>query len=217
LNSKYQPPGSVLGDLHGPVALVADLFGEHPVRGLDHARIVARHAGLAQRVDRLRRIPHRRDAGLHAEGGLGHLVAGRLLDAQLLKLVAGANHLRIVLGVAQAAQRDDGVQHGRIDGAQAVGHLQRASIHFSALLQGQLAQRANVNRLGPVHDAVQNEEEIAPGDEELAVPAQAQDGVGAAAHKQLVDSLLRRNLLEGFLAYMMASGTRIDRDQDEIS
>ena len=68
--------GLGLGNLHGPVALVADFFGEHPVGGLDHARIVARHAGFAERVDGLRGIPDGRDAGLHAEGGLGHVRRG---------------------------------------------------------------------------------------------------------------------------------------------
>ena len=120
-------------------------------------------------------------------------------DAELLKLVARANHLRIVFGVAQAAQRDDGVQHGRIDGAEAVGHLQPLQHPLLRLLQRELAQRANVHRFGPVHHAIENEEEIAPGDELLAIPAQTQNRVGAAADEQLVDSLLRRNLLERLL------------------
>ncbi len=34
--------GLGVGHLHGPVALVANFFGEHPIDGLDHARIVAR-------------------------------------------------------------------------------------------------------------------------------------------------------------------------------
>ena len=103
---------------------MTNLFGEHPVNSLDHARIVARHAGFAQRVNRLRCIPHRAHAGRHAEGGLGHFRRSRLLDAQLFKLVAGADDLRIVFRIAKAAQRDDGVEHGGINGAEAVGHFE---------------------------------------------------------------------------------------------
>jgi hypothetical protein len=80
--------------------------------------------------------------------------AGRLLDAQLFKLIARPNHLRVVLGVAQAAQRDDGVQHGRIDGAQSVGHLQPIQKPFFSLAQRHGAHRAKMNRLSPVHQPV---------------------------------------------------------------
>ena len=149
--------------------------------------------------------------------GSGISARGPLLDAELLKLVARANHLRIVFGVAQAAQRDDGVEHGRINGAQAVGHLQPLEHPLLGALHGQLAQRANVHRLEPVRHAVESQEKVAPGDEVLAIDAQAQDGVGAAAYEQLIDSLLRGIFLNGFLAYMMASGTMMDRDHDEIS
>ncbi len=111
--------------------------------------IVARHAGLAEGKDRLRCIPDRGDAGTHAEGRLGEIRVGRLLDAELLKLVAGANHLGIVLGVTQAAQGDDGVEHGGIDGAQAVGHLQALEQPFFSALEGQRAQGAKVNGFSP--------------------------------------------------------------------
>ncbi len=82
--------------------------------------------------------------------GSGISARGRLLDAQLLKLVARANHLRIVFGIAEAAQRDNRVQHGRIDGAEAVGHLKALEHPLLSLLERQLAQRTDVNGLRPV-------------------------------------------------------------------
>ena len=191
-------PAARLGiaDFHGPIAFVADFLGEHPVGGLDHARVSALDAGLAQCEDRLRRIPHWRHTGLHAESWLGHQFIGRLLDAQFLELIPGANYLRIVFGIAQAAQGYDGVQHGRIDGAQPVGHLQPREQPLFRLLEGQRAQRANMHGFSPVRDPIQNNEQIAPGEDGAAIPAKAKDGVGAPAHVQLVDSLLGRDSLE---------------------
>ena len=109
--------GSGLGILHAPVALARDLLLQHPLAGLHQARIVGGNAALRQRKHRVRRVPHRRHARLHAEGRL-------FLDAQLLELVHGANDLRIVQRISQAAQRDDGVHDAGIDRAQAVAHLQ---------------------------------------------------------------------------------------------
>jgi hypothetical protein len=40
-----------------------------------------------------------------------------MFNAQLLKLVHGADGLRIVDRIAQAPQGENGVEHGRVDGA----------------------------------------------------------------------------------------------------
>jgi hypothetical protein len=69
----------------------------------------------------------------------GEAQAVYVLDTQLLKLVPRANHLRIVLGVAQAAQRNDRVQHRRIDGAQPVRHLEARQNPLLRFAQGQRA------------------------------------------------------------------------------
>ena len=60
----------------------------------------------------------------------------RLFDAQLLKFIHRANHLRIVYRIAQAAQRDDGVHHDR-DRSRPGRRLisKRSSIHRLGLLQ----------------------------------------------------------------------------------
>ncbi len=113
--------GLDIGKTHRPIALVADLLRHQPVRGLHHARIVLRDSSLAQRVDGLSGVPHRRDAGLHAEGGSWVVrLAVRIVDAKLLELVHRANELRIVWRVSQAGQRDQRVQHGGIDCAESV-------------------------------------------------------------------------------------------------
>ncbi len=175
LNSKYQPPGSVLGTFTAQSPLwrtslesiqSAALIMRGSLRGTPASpsaktACAVSHTGETQ--------------GCMRKVGSGISGVGRLLDAQLLEFVAGADDLRIVLGVAQAAQRDDGVEHGRIDGAQAVGHLQALQHPLFRALERQLAQRADVNGLRPVHDPVENDEEIAPGEERLAVHAQAQD------------------------------------------
>ena len=56
--------------LHRPIALLPHFLGEHPVGGFEQPRIGARNAALTQRIYRIRGIPNRRHAGLHAEGGL---------------------------------------------------------------------------------------------------------------------------------------------------
>ena len=195
---ELEVPAAGFGLRHfdGPVARVADFLGEHPVGSLEHARIVARYAGFAECVDSLRRIPHRGDARRHAEGRLGHLRRRRLFDAELFKFVAGADHLRIVFGVAKAAQCDDRVEHRRIDGAETVGHLKTIKHPLLRAFQSESAQGANVDGFGKVKQPVDDEKEVAPGDESLAIHAQTEDRVGPAANKKLVDSLLRRNLLE---------------------
>jgi len=50
-------------------------------------------------------------------------------------------------------------------------------------------------RLSPMHQPIEDDEEVAPAEQTLAVTAQTQDGIGAAANEQLIDSLLSRNLL----------------------
>ena len=189
---EFEVPAARLGfgHLDRPIALVANFLGEKPVGGLDHAGMVPGNAGFAEHIDSLRGVPDRRNGRLHAERGLGHVGGGRLLDAQLFKLVARADDLRIVFGVAQAAQRDDGVEHGRIDGAEAVGHLQPLQHPFLRFAQGHRAQGADVDRLGEMHETVENEKEIPPGDERLAIDANAQNRVGATADEELVNSLL---------------------------
>jgi len=124
--------------------------------------VVTRNARLAQSENGLGGVPDRRHTGLHAEGRLRHHIAGRLLDAQLFKLVARSNHLRIVFGIAQCAQSDNGIQHSRIDGAQAIRHLQTIKNPLLCLAQRKLPDRTQMNRFGPVHQPVQNNEEIPP-------------------------------------------------------
>ena len=184
------------GRLHGPVAFVANFLREQPVGGLDHARIVFGHAGFAEGEEGLAGVPHRRHAGLHAEGGLRHDVAGGLLDAELFEFIAGADDLGIVLGVAEAAQREDGVQHGGVDGAEAVGHLEAIEHPFLGPPECQRAQGTDVHSLEPMGHAVGHEENVAPGEELFAVYTQAQDGILAAADEKLVNALLGRDLLE---------------------
>jgi len=60
---------------------------------LEHARVVARCARLAQGKDRLR-VSHTATCTASCGSRLRHRFAGRLLDAQLFKLIARPDHLR---------------------------------------------------------------------------------------------------------------------------
>ena len=65
-----------------------------------------------------------------------------------------------------------------------------------------------MNALGQVRYAVGEDEEVAPGERVLAIPAQAQVRVITAADEELVDALLRGDLLEWLFGID-------DRERDE--
>jgi len=77
----------------------------------------AGHVGVRQRVERQGRVPHRRDARLQADGVV-------LLDDELFELLEGVLHFGRVVAVAEAAQGDGRVDHGRENGPEAVAVLQ---------------------------------------------------------------------------------------------
>jgi len=56
-----------------------------------------------------------------------------------------------------------------------------------------------VNCLGKMENAVDDEEEIAPGDDALAIHLEAHSGAGASAYIKFVDAVLGRDALEGLL------------------
>ena len=85
-----------------------------------------------------------------------------------------------------------------VDCAQAIRHLEAFQHPLFGLLQSALAQRTDVELLAEMHNAVQHQEEVAPGDESL-IPAQVQVLAVAAADKQFINAHLRRNLLERLL------------------
>ena len=183
--------------LHRPIALVPHFLGEHPVSRLQQPRIRARNSRLAQRIDRIRGVPHRRHAGLHAEGWLQIIRNPFLLNAQLLKLIHRPNGLRIIHGVAQAAQRKNRIEHGRINGAQAVTHLQAFQDPLLRFADRDLAQRPDVHPFGPMKQPVHHQEEVPPADYLLSIPTQVQLGIGLAADKELIDASFRRQFFEG--------------------
>ena len=158
-----------------PVALVPNLFAQQPVRRLHHPRIRLRQSDFAQRRKHLRRIPHRRKTRLHPERRCRIIrFAIRSIDAQLLKLVHRANHLRIVRRVPQRIQRHNRIQHGRINRTQTIAALKVIEHPVLSLFQRHLAQRTNVHPLGPMRQAVRKDEEITPRKDVLRVPAQMQ-------------------------------------------
>ena len=179
--------GGRIGILHAPVSAMRHLLFQHPVSGSNHARIIRRQPALPQCEDGVRRIPYRRLAGLHAEGG-------RFFNAQALEFIHGANELRIVHRISQAAQRDDGIHHGGINGCQAIAHLKTFQHPLFGFAQGQRAQRPHVYPFEHVGHAVEQQKEVSPTDE-LLRPAQLQVLL-AAADKQLVNPHLGRNFFE---------------------
>ncbi len=138
-----------------PVADGAYLLLQNPVGALHHARIIRRHTRLAKSKNRIRRIPHRRHAGLHAEGVF-------LFDAELLKFIERANHLRIVQGITQAAQRNDGIHHRGINRAQTIAHFEMFQHPFLRAPERDGAQRTHVHTLKPMRHPVEHEKEVAP-------------------------------------------------------
>ncbi len=186
--------------LHRPVALVPHFLRQHPVGSLEQPRIGARNAGLAQRIDRISGIPHRRHAGLHAEGWLQEVGNPLVFDAQLLELIHGADGLRVVDRVAQTAQSENGVEHGRINRAQTVAHLQAFQDPLLRFPDGHLAQRPDMHPLGPVKEPVHYQEEVAPAQYLLAIPAEVKLGIRLPPTNSSSIPFSGASFLKGFLA-----------------
>ena len=177
--------------LYLPVTHTPHLLLQNPVGALDHARIGLVNAALAQRKQRIRRIPHRRHSRLHAER-----IA--FFDPKLLKLIHCANHLRVIHGIPQATHGDDGIHHGGENRSQTIALFEMFQHPLLSLLQRNRAQRAHVNALKPVRHPVQHQKEIAPGDNFLR-PIQPHTRFVAASDKQFLDAHLLRNFLERLL------------------
>src|SRR5579863_7453803 len=54
-------------------------------------------------------------------------------------------------------------------------------------------------RLGEMKGSIGEQEQVSPGEEMLAVHAEAKNRIGTPPDEELLNSLLRRNLLEWFL------------------
>ena len=167
-----------------PVAGLAHLLLQNPVGAFHHPRIVRRNSRFAQGKQRIRRIPHRRHAGLHAESVF-------LFDAQLFELVERADHLRIVHRIPQAAQRDDRIHHRGINRSQAVAHLEALQHPLLRLLQRHRAQRTDVHALEPVRNAIEHQEEIPPRNQ-LLRPVQMHARFVAPADERALPLPFRR-------------------------
>src|SRR5215469_11997291 len=104
-----------------------------------------------------------------------------LFNAKLLKFIQRANELRIVCGVAQAAQRNDGIEDAWVDRSQAIRFFKAIEHPPLRPLQRQLAQWTNVEALAEVDNAIQHQEEVAPGNL-LFIPLEVQVFAVASAY-----------------------------------
>ena len=133
------------------------------------------YAGLTQSVESTCAVSHTGGKqGCMRKVGTSDSLASPsgTIDAEPLELVHRANHLRIVRRIAKVAQRDDRVQHGRIDGAKAVRLLEApASTLPPASAHACAADECARARTNGRRDR-RNRKEVAPGDRVLLVPAQ---------------------------------------------
>ena len=81
-----------------PIARVANLLLQNPIGALDHAGIIGRHSTLAESEKCIGCIPQRGLTGLDAK-------CVSFFYAQLFEFIERTNDLRVVDGIAQAAQR----------------------------------------------------------------------------------------------------------------
>src|SRR5204863_1718472 len=108
----------------------------------------------------------RGEARLHAQ----RLVLFDLQAPQLLEL---AHHLRMVRGISEAAQREDRVDDGRKDRAEAAALFQPGEDPGLGLAEGALAKRLPREPLRGLQPAVDPEEDGAP---EALLPAARRNG-----------------------------------------
>src|SRR5258708_1900833 len=128
-------------------------------------------------------------------------------NAEFFEFIERADHLRIVSRVAEAAQRNNGIQNAGIDRSQTVRHLQAVEHPFLRVPYRQIAQRANVEALAEMSYAIEHQEEIAPRDE-LLVPFKVQVAAMSSANEEFVNTHLRGKFLQWLFGIS-------DRQRDE--
>ena len=156
-----------------PVAAAPDFLVEKPFHRAPNRRMLSRDAGVRQGDQGQGGIPDRRKAGLHAERVV-------FLDFQLVELLHGPAHFRRLVGVAQAAQADDRVNHGRKDRAHAVAFREMVEEPFLRAAQGKQPHQGQGPQIErrPGGAGRCRSFAILPGVELLQDPVEREEGVG---------------------------------------
>ena len=131
-NSNAQPPGSRLGVFDRPIAGREDLIGDQPIARLLQHRRVGLHAG----VERLAAsaVSDRGHARLEEE-----LVA--FLDDEILDRLDPLGDRRVIISIAEHAQRHHRVDHRGLDAAPAAIDVLVRENPFGAFAERALAER----------------------------------------------------------------------------
>ena len=99
---------------HGPVARALGLLAEQPGHGARNRGMVGRDRPLQERVRRQHRVPDGREAGLHPQAVL-------VAQQEAVEVAERLGQQRMLLAVAEQAERQRAVGHRRQDGGEALG------------------------------------------------------------------------------------------------
>ncbi len=121
--------------------------------GSPYRRVRSRQACVCQSNERQRRVPDGREAGLHTQC----LV---LLEDQIVQLLQSPAHLGRIIGITQAAQANDRVNHGRKDRPNAIAIGKVFEQPGFGPLQRRGPDRSEAPGFQPFDHLVQGQEEV---------------------------------------------------------
>ena len=136
-----------------PVARHRDLLVDHPLGRQLELWVIGGQPRVDERIHGDRGVPDGRDAGLvmQQRGGL---------DPERLDFLDLAPDQRVIFGIAERLQREDGIGHGREDPAEAAGHGE-------PLLEPPPRRLHRASAKGPRPEALPALEAIVHADEEV--------------------------------------------------
>ncbi len=140
-----------------PVAAEADFAIDHPIHGLGDPGVVFGYAGFAEADESDDRIPDWGEAGFEPDLVFGFVV-------EFVEVIVLALDFRVVVGVAEGFEGDDGVEDSREDGGEAIGAFEAFEHPVFRLFEGHFAEGSEAVVFDEFVEPIEPEEEVAPGE-----------------------------------------------------
>ena len=205
--SKYQPPGGAgLRRAQSPGRV--GLFLQQPRRRARETSIAGRQPRLRERMAGEDGVPDGREARLHAQR------AACPVEQQTVEGRERLAHQRVVLAVAETGEGERGVRHRGEDRGQPVRALEARDHPGGRAGDGALAQHGGAGQaLADLERAVDGGEERPPGGARRGRADRCRERRETARGRRARRGARRT----GFFAHRIDSGTKIVRDQLDMS
>jgi hypothetical protein len=140
-----------------PIAAETDFLVEEPGAGLFKGWVVGWDAGFAEAHGDDGGIPDWGKAGFDPEG-----IGGMVFE--VFEFLFGAEDTGVMVGVAEGFESDEGIEHAWEDGAEAVGAFHAFEHPLFGFAEGPFAEGTEAIIFDEFMEAIEPEEEVAPGD-----------------------------------------------------